>query len=475
MRPFSFLRRKTTTQPPPSQRRNDFEGSLPEQHDHVVRVNLAVHVDQEPDLRVGLGSRSWPFRKSDPLPEEREPKNHRYTTLIPIMGASLGATGEAISRLQHACRKVGVKISILSTARPRPRDTPTWRYRVVPIASEPHNRVQALYQGIVLRWQSPGYVRARSLEAAKAMLPAYLAENPGVGDQGKLTVTGRKGRTHEPRQGPLPSRGELLLLATFSAVTVLSLALVLTVFLPTGGSTPAGIGLLATLLGSFGVWLLLRRLPEGHVHVWLPIIVTSLIPILALAAGHLDIHIYMWQFGITPGDISIPSYNLALASVRSFFPIFCAAVIVLGIFGFGHHFHLGGRGHFRYLNWLLATIVVGLYIIITTQFVIERSSTSGARDIARYQAQGGPPAERAGIRPTPVCVDPTVTSGNRFGPTLSAHRPVLHFNGVDKTDVLWDRENGVTKVPSFSVTLTPVPDLDSPCPAGPGQAEPTSD
>lgn len=467
MRVFSFLRKRVSTQPPPPQKMSEFEGMLSSQHDHVVRVSLAIRVDQEPDLRVVLESEKWPFRRSRLPAGELEPRGIRYTALIPIKGASLGATGEAIARLERACQKAGVRVSVLSTARPRPRNDSTQRYRVVPIVPEPRNHLQALYQGGVRQWRSPGYVRARSLEEAKATLPAYLAENPGVSDQDKFTVLDGKGRAHEPRQGPFPSRGELLLLATFGSVSVLSSILALTVFLPTGGSTPTGIGLLTTLLGSFGVWLLLRRLPEGHLLVWLPILVTSLIPLLALTAGYLDIHTYMWQFGITPGDISIPSYNLALASVSSFLPILCAAVIVLGIFGFGYHFHLGGRGHSRYLNWLLATIIVGLYIITATQVVIERSSTAGAGDVARYRTQGGSPTERAGIRPTPVCVESTLSSGKRFGPALPTDRPVLHFNGVNRTDVMWDRENGVTKAPSFSVTLTPVSDLDSPCPVGP--------
>ncbi|NYH55772.1 hypothetical protein HNR06_005361 [Nocardiopsis arvandica] len=338
----------------------------------------------------------------------------------------------------------------------------------MPAVPEPGNRLQALYQGIMLRWQSQGYIRARSVEDAQAMLPTYLAEHPGVGEQGTLTVIGGKGRVEELRQGPLPSPGELLLLLAMVAVGALSVVLfltaLLTVFLPTGGSARAGIALLTALLCSFGVWLLLRRLPEGHMHVWLPVVVTSLIPFLALAAGHLDIHTYMWQFGITPGDISIPSYNLALSSAYSVIPILCAAVIVLGLFGFGHHFHLGGRGHFRYLSWLLAATAVALYILVTMQFLIEKSSTAGARDVIRYQTQGGPPAEHAGIRPTPVCVEHTLSSGKRFGPPLPTNRPVLHFNGVNKTDVLWDRENGVTKVPSFAVTLTPVPGLDRSCP-----------
>lgn len=75
--------------------------------------------------------------------------------------------------------------------------------------------------------------------------------------------------------------------------------------------------------------------------------------------------------------------------MSSVFPILGAAIVMLGIFGFGHHFHLGTR----------------------------------------------PPSP----------------------------------------DVLWDTENGVTKVPSFSAALTPVPDLNSSCPVTSSTGEPAGD
>lgn len=470
-----FSRKKKPNEPPKPRKRKNFEGTPIQKHDHIVRLGLTVHIDQEPDLRILLESQHWPFKESE-HPTTEPNRNHvRYTTMIPIKGASMNATGEAVSKLQYACRKAGVTVSVRSTARPQPGDTPTRRYRVVPVAPEPRTRLEALYQRAALRWRSPGYVQARSLKDAKTALPDYLAEHPGVGNQGELTVIGKKGNPEEPRQARLHGLGELLILIAAGTVAALSLALFLTALLPTGGSARTGIALITALLCSLGVWLLFRRLPEGYLHVWLPVIATSLIPLLALAAGYLDIHTYMWQFGITPGDISIPGYNIALASMSSVFPILGATIAVLGIFGFGHHFHLGGRGHLRYLNWLLAASVVVLYVATTAQVLIERSSTAGARDVARYQAQGGTPSDHAGIKPTPVCVEPASTAEDRFGPALPANRPVLHFSGVNKTDVLWDTENGVTKVPNFSVTLTPVPDLDSSCPVTYSTDEPAED
>lgn len=72
-----------------------------------------------------------------------------------------------------------------------------------------------------------------------------------------------------------------------------------------------------------------------------------------------------------------------------------------------------------------------------------------------------------GIVPTPVCVEERSEIKDRFGPAPPADRPVLHLGFANDTDFLWDPEKGLSKVPSFSIPLTPVEDLESPCPAAP--------
>lgn len=63
-----------------------------------------------------------------------------------------------------------------------------------------------------------------------------------------------------------------------------------------------------------------------------------------------------------------------------------------------------------------------------------------------------------------VCVEPGPDPVKRIEAPLTTDRPVLYFDGANNVDLLWDQEQGLTKVPRFTVSLTPVPGLDSDCP-----------
>lgn len=474
MWPFFYFPKKAPTPSPSAPQTQEFEGTLPDKYDHIVRVTFEVDPDQEPNLRLLLKSISWPFLKLDPQPGDPDMRDIRYIIQIPITGASSGSTGKAVSLLREHCRRAGVRITLMSTARPRPREAPSRQYHVVSVVPDTDHRVEKLYQRVMLRALSQGTIRARSLTEAEARLPGYIANHPGVGELDELTVIGRLGRVDASRQSPLPSRGELLLIATMIITVVLVLTLMLTALLPEGGTPGEGIFLLTTALCLFGVWLLLRLLRESQMNSWFLGVATSSIPILVAGMGYLDIYTYMWQFDIAPGDIDIPVYHQALASMNSIAPIAGASIIAAGIFGFLQHFHLGGYGHLRFLNWLFASLIMFTYVGTTTHFLIERTSTMGALDAIRYQTVGGPISDHAGITPTPVCIEDAAEPKARFGPELPTERPVLHFQGMNGTDLLWNGGEGITKVPGFSVTLTPVNDLDRSCPA-PSPTEESTD
>lgn len=464
---FRFLHKKN--QPPflPPSAESDapaeFDGTYPEKYDHVVRVGVRVPAVETPELRVLLKSNSWPFREATESPEEPRVRCVRFTVHVPVPGASMGAVTEATSRLSYACAQAHIGAHIVSASRPRTPGTALLTYHVVPDVTSPSGVFRCLHK-LRLRSRSQGTIRARSLSHAKEELSDFRAENPGVGREFDVTVTGPRGPVAEPVRSPLPATWEALLFLFMVAAVCTTVGLFLTVLLPEGGSPLTGTAVLATAFCFFGVWLLLRRLPEGPVNTWLPVVVTTLIPVLSVAAAHMNVYTYLFQFEIAPGDADISGYNLVLAGADSILPILSSAVIALGFFGFAYHFHLGGRGHQMFLNWLLAALIVFLYAGLSTQIITETSANTGAEHVAHYR-DGGAPVEQFGIVPTPVCVDERSEIEDRFGPAPPTDRPILHFGFANDTDFLWDPEDGLTKVPSFSVPLTPVAGLDSTCPA----------
>jgi len=470
-----FIRSLLKREPPPPQppeehnERAEFEGTYPKKYDHVVRIVVSVPAAEAPDLRVLLNSRSWPFRESENPPESTRSRYVRFTVHVPILGASLWAETEAASRFSRACTQARIEAHLVSTSRPRSSGATFRTYRVVPDVAAPHGVLRSRLHELVLHACSQGTIRARSLARAKEELPGFLEENPGVGRDVDVTVRGPEGPVAEPARGPLPSVRDVLVLSLAGIVVCTVVALVFTVVLPGGSVQLAGTVILATAC-FVGVCLLLRQLREGTVNTWLPVVITGLFPVLLIPAAHLNVYAYLSEFGISPGDAEISGYHLFLSGREAAVIIFLTAVFALSLFGFLFHFHFGGFGSKGVVIWSLAVGSVALYTFLPVRFILDSSTSTGAEHVAHYQ-DGGAPVSQFGIVPTPVCVEQSSEIDDRFGPAPPTDRPVLHFGFANDIDFLWDPEEELTKVPSFSVPLTPVTGLDSTCPDPPNNED----
>jgi hypothetical protein len=162
--------------------------------------------------------------------------------------------------------------------------------------------------------------------------------------------------------------------------------------------------------------------------------------------------------------------------LSGFLPALTVLLVSLGAFGLLRYFHIGTPGA-PFLPRLMTVLAICLYglatvfvLLTTMKGPLEQGSQVGAAHVAHYRSEGGEPRGHVGVTPSVVCVEPGDGAVNRIGPPLTTDRPVLYFDGANDVDLLWDRDRGLTKVPRFSVSLTPVPDLDAACPE-PGTAE----
>ena len=376
------------------------------------------------------------------------------------------AADEAASQFSHACAQARIGAHVVSTSCPRNTGTAVQTYHVVPDVASPYGALRRRMHELLLRSRSQGTIEARSLAHAQEELAGFLEENPGVGRDADAKVLGPVRPAPEPSRNPLPSTREMLvlLLAATTACTVVALALMALV--PDGSPPLTAMAYLAVASSFFGVWLLLRRPRAGTVNTWLPVVLTALFPVILIPAAHLNVYAYFSEFDISPGDAEISGFHLFLAGREPALIIFLTAVAALGIFGFLYHFHFGGLGAKSFVVWFLAVGSVSLYTFLPVQFILDSSMSTGAEHVAHYQ-DGGAPVGQFGFVPTPVCVDEQSEIKDRFGPAPPTDRPVLHFGFANDTDFLWDPEDGLTKVPSFSVPLTPVTGLDSACPGPP--------
>lgn len=236
-----------------------------------------------------------------------------------------------------------------------------------------------------------------------------------------------------------------------------------------GDLFPIVIASLLALPCGFGVWQMFRHIPEGRINTWLPLGLTSLGAPLAIALSTSNQDAYLAAFGASPGDV-VTSGPGRLFALAGFLPVLIALLVSLGAFGLLRYFHIGtpGASFFPRLLTILAVCLYGLatvYVLLTTmKGPLEQGAQVGSDHVAHYRSEGGAPRGHVGVTPSVVCVEPGGDPVQRIGPPLTTDRPVLYFDGANNVDLLWDREHGLTKVPRFSVSLTPVPDLNSVCP-----------
>jgi hypothetical protein len=444
------------------------EGEFPPYYDHVVRIGVEVGTEHVPGFVALVRGQAWQMREVGGDPR-------RYDVHIALSGAAFGAVHAALSEFRYACDRAGTHIRIVFATRLRPQRSSFRSYPVLPRARMPEREWLAALARHLLRWRARGGIHARSLAEARDLLPEFTERNPGVGRLDELMVVGPPDTA-----APAPGDGEqerpfglkdpyVLFGGLLVVVGAVVIVLLLTVWRPASLSFPAAVASVIAIPCLFGVWQMLRRVPEGRLNTWLPLALTALAAPLAIALANLSHNTYLAVFGITPGEVVPTGTGRTVALVETLPLVLFALVLSLGIFGFLRHFHLTSHGHSRFLQWLLAVAVVLVYGLTAVTVLMERDSGTGRSHVAAYRSGGGPPRTHAGIQPSVVCVKVGQTPVQRVGPELTTERPVLYFPGANNTDLLWDREDGLTRVPRFSVTLTPVAELDSPCP-GPTSA-----
>jgi hypothetical protein len=266
----------------------------------------------------------------------------------------------------------------------------------------------------------------------------------------------------------LSDRRFLLITALLLTTGVVVLGLSLTVWRPEDVTFRAGVATFIAIPCLFGVWQMLRRVPEGRINTWLPLGLTALAAPLAVALGSLSHDVYLSAFGIGPGEVAQAGQGRVIALGETLPLVLFALIFSLGIFGLLRYFHLGGRGA-QFLQWMLTIGAVCVYGLTAVIVLMERDARIGSGHVVAYRSEGGVPRSHAGVLPSVVCVELGGDPSHRIGPPLTTDRPVLYFEGENDIDLLWDREHGLTKVPRFSVSLTPVTDLDDICP-GPQRA-----
>ena len=438
------------------------KGELPRHHDHVVRIGVEVEPRDGAAFLGTVGGQPWQVQSLG---------KGRHDVYVAVSGAALGSTGAALSEFHHALNRAGVCVRVLFAARLRPRPSAPRRYLVLPRGWMPERGWLAAPVRVLMAWRSRGTIPAASLTEARSKLAYFADRNPEAGAPDGLMVVGPPDRpgTTEPATNaaaPDPWDDWRFLLATALLITAgaVFIGLYIALWMPEEISTPLAVGFLVSLPCLFGVWQMFRRIPEGRINTWLPLGLTALAGPSAIALSNFSQDVYLDAFGISPGEAATNATGRLFSLAGTLPLVLFALVISLGVFGLLRYFHLASRGHFRLLQWLMAVLVVLYYGLTAVTVVLERDSERGLAHVAEYRSEGGPARMHAGVLPSVVCVEPEEDPVSRTGPPLTTDRPVLYFAGEDDVDLLWDREHGVTKVPRFSVSLTPVPELDTECP-----------
>ncbi len=446
-------------------------GELPRYHDHVVRIGVEVEPRDEAAFLGTVGGQPWQVQKLG---------TGRYDVRVAVSGAALGSTGAALAKFNHALNRTGVVVRVTFAARLRPQLSPSRRYLVMPRGWMTERGWLAAPVRVLMAWRSRATIPAASLSEARSKLADFVDRNSETGPQEKLAVVGPPDPPVAPG-GPTAPEDPLdnwrFLLATALLIcTVGGLAvfgLYTAAWRPDGSLFPGILFPWFALPLGFGLWQMLRHIPEGHINTWVPLGLTTLGVPLTVVLSTSNQDAYLEAFGISPGDVVTDGLG-RLFALAGFLPALIVLFVALGAFGllrYFHYFHIGAPGA-PFLPRLMAVLAVCLYglatvfVLLTTMKVpLEAGARVGAEHVAHYRAEGGAPHGHVGVTPSVVCVEPGADPVSRFGPPLTTDRPVLYFAGANDVDLLWDREEGLTKVPRFSVSLTPVPDLDSACPA----------
>lgn len=445
------------------------KGELPSHHDHVVRIGVEVEPRDEAAFLAAVGGRPWQTQRLG---------QGRYDVHIAVAGAALGATGVALAECHHALDKAGANARVVCAARLLRRSSPSRRYLVLPRGRMPEQEWIAAPARGLMAWWSRGTIEAASLDEARSRLADFAERNPEAGPPAGLMVVGPPA----PPDATVPSTGPaelspwgdwrfLLAAGSVIAAGALFLGLYAAFWLPEGVPRRLFIGVLVAIPCFFGLWQMFRRVPEGRINTWLPVALAVLATPLMVALSNSSHDTYLEAFGITPGEVTPTGAAGRLFALSDALPpVLFALLLSLGVFGLLRYFHVGRRG-VGLLPGLVTVSFIFLYgsaslqLLLTAMSVpLERSVQVGAEHVAHYRAEGGNPLGHAGVRPSVVCTVPGEDQVSRIGPPLTTDRPVLYFDGTDDVDLLWDREHGLTKVPRFSVSLTPVPDLDAECP-----------
>lgn len=457
-RPRNTAPSSVPSPPPPPE---PSQGNLPRYHDHVVRIGVEVEPQDEANFLATVGDRPWRFQRRG---------EGRYDVHIGVSGAALGSTGAALAEIHHVLARSGVSARVVFATRLRPRPSPFRRYRILPRGRMPAREWLAAPVRGLMSWRSKGTLQATSLAEARSRLADFVARNPQVGRADRLMVAGppdplgttpsSADQEEDPLDGPLLPLIIVLLVGAGAAFIGLYVAL----WLPEEIPTRHAVAFLISLPCLFGVWQMFRRIPEGRINTWLPLGLTALAAPLTIGLSNFSRDVYLQAFGISPGEVP-PTGQGRLFAVADTLPLVTFALLLsLGVFGLLQYFHFTVRGDLRLLQWLMALIVVLVYGLTSVTVLLERDARRGLEHVARYQAEGGPARGHTGVTPSVVCVETGTDPVQRIGPPLTTDRPVLYFDGENGVDLLWDREHGLTKVTRFSVSLTPVPDLNADCP-----------
>ncbi|MFE3458126.1 hypothetical protein ACFXKD_11315 [Nocardiopsis aegyptia] len=427
------------------------EGEFPRHYDHEVRLGVRVPQAQAAALLALMCGRPWRFREVGATPEHRD-----YDVHIPVSGAALGAAVAASVRFRKACDRSGVDARIVTSARLRPGPARTHAYLVLPRVAA--DRIPANVLLALTWWRARGRVHAETLAEARSLVPEFVARNPEAGPADSLTVAGLPDRMHTSERSPVLGAVALgvfllvcgaVLLAAWSAGEA-----ALRPFLTTLVAVPL----------VFGVWQVLIRIPESLAGTWFPLVITVLAIPAMVALGDFSLTVYLDAFGIGANEVALSGVSRFAATTESAPPVIQALVVSLGLFGLVRHFHLVTLGVAPFLIGLAAVLLALAYVLGALTDQLRADTAQGEAHVEAYRAEGGEARFHAGVEPAVVCVDPGEDPVVRVGPPLTTDRPVLYFKGAKDVDLLWDREEGVTRVPRFSVTLTPVDTLDDPCP-----------
>lgn len=461
----SRLPEPTALTPPAPSR---VQGELPHYYDHVVRIGVEVAPQDEPAFLGLANGHPW---------QTQDLGGGRHDVRVAVSGAVLGSTGAALAEFRRSLNRAGVGARVVFAARLRPRPAPERRYLVMPRGWMTERKWLAAPVRALMAWRSRGTVQATSLAEARSRLADFADRNPEAGSPDKLVVVGPPDPPGASTPDADSAAVDLLddwrfLLATTLLVGAgaVFIGLYVTVWRPEGLTFLAAIAFLVAIPCLFGVWQMFRRIPEGRINTWLPLGLTALAAPLAIALSNSSQDVYLEAFGIAPGEVT-PVGPGRLFAMTDILPLVLFALLVsLGLFGLLRYFHLGRSGT-EFLPQLMTVGAVCLYGLATASAVLaalivplERGTQVGVDHVAQYRSEGGGPLGHAGVRPSAVCVEPGEDAVSRIGPPLTTDRPVLYFIGENDVDLLWDREEGLTKVPRFSVSLTPVSDLDATCP-----------